>query len=302
MKYSNALLLLLLPLCGCGPSPKDDGIPSVTAYDLYANPEKYNNQEIEVTGRIIVAFEHRSLVCLDENKQKPPLLWGIWISADLDSIQKRSLKFYEQIKEGFDLASAWKAELRGNMRCRGHFKLSDDWLKRAAGAIDKDKAEFMAIFGAFDASFVIKEVLDYQPQIYAGPAGFVLPYEAFGPPSAAHELIGMNWWQWLPHGDSRPRAYPVNVVVYWNQTLEQVKEQYPVDEAKEQDYRYVEFSAAVPYWKKTIKDMKDAGLDASRLESALRQLYFIRYQEPVPQPTAITAQPAPPAADDQKAK
>ena len=68
MKYSKALLLFLLPLCGCGPSPKDGGIPPVTVCDLCANPEKYNNQEIEVPGRIIVEFENKFDMFAGANK------------------------------------------------------------------------------------------------------------------------------------------------------------------------------------------------------------------------------------------
>src|SRR5262245_14339203 len=80
----------------------------------------------------------------------------------------------------------------------------------------------------------------------------VFPYDSFGPPSAAFELIGMDWWQWETHGDSHPREYPIKVVVYWNQTLGQTKKKYPVIREKEQDFRYVEYSAAVAHLEKSI--------------------------------------------------
>ncbi|MGC4071717.1 MAG: hypothetical protein QM760_04240 [Nibricoccus sp.] len=87
-------------------------------------------------------------------------------------------------------------------------------------------------------------------------ADIVLAYSSFGPQVAAHELIGMEWWQWEEHGESHPRDYPIHVAVYWNQTLEQTKQKYPVDRSKEQDYRYVEYSAAVAHLKSTIRFMK----------------------------------------------
>jgi hypothetical protein len=51
-------------------------------------------------------------------------------------------------------------------------------------------------------------------------ADHVVPYEAFGPQAIAYKLIGMEWWQWDNHGDSRPRKYPIKVVIYWGQSLE----------------------------------------------------------------------------------
>lgn len=42
----------------------------------------------------------------------------------------------------------------------------------------------------------------------------ILPYAAFGPQVAAHELIGMEWWQWQAVGGDEDREYPIQVVVY----------------------------------------------------------------------------------------
>lgn len=103
-------------------------------------------------------------------------------------------------------------------------------------------------------------------------ADIIFPYGAFGPQSAAYELIGMEWWQWESHGDSRPRDYPIKVVVYWDQSLEQTKKKYPVDKTKEQDYRYVEYTVATAHLEKTIKALKEAKLDTSNLEKVLTQI------------------------------
>lgn len=80
----------------------------------------------------------------------------------------------------------------------------------------------------------------------------VLQYDEFGPQVVAHELIGMEWWQWQSHGDSRPRKYNVKVVVYKSVSLQEVKRSYPVLPEKQQDYRYVEYRAALDYLDKLI--------------------------------------------------
>lgn len=75
----------------------------------------------------------------------------------------------------------------------------------------------------------------------------LLQYEDFGPPSAAHELIGMDWWQWQDHGDSRPRHYDIKVVVYRDVALREVQQLFPTEPARELDYRYVSFTDAIHY-------------------------------------------------------
>ncbi|MEJ2691757.1 MAG: hypothetical protein P8166_01585 [Candidatus Thiodiazotropha sp.] len=79
------------------------------------------------------------------------------------------------------------------------------------------------------------------------PKTLVLQYEDFGPPSAASELIGMDWWQWQEHGDSRPRHYDIKVVVYRDVGLRTVQQLFPTEPAREVDYRYVSYSDAVRY-------------------------------------------------------
>jgi hypothetical protein len=82
----------------------------------------------------------------------------------------------------------------------------------------------------------------------------VLHYDDFGPPSAAHELIGMDWWQWQPHGDARPRRYDIKVVVYRDIEPRQVRQAFPTDPLREQDYRYVGFTDAMRYLERMITD------------------------------------------------
>jgi hypothetical protein len=100
----------------------------------------------------------------------------------------------------------------------------------------------------------------------------VLPYDSFGPQVIAHELIGMEWWQWDNHGDSEPREYPIKVVVYWNQTLEETRKKFPVDRTKEQDYRYVKYSAAIAGMEKAIRALEASELDTSKIRKALEAI------------------------------
>jgi len=100
----------------------------------------------------------------------------------------------------------------------------------------------------------------------------ILPYSAFGPQAAAYELIGMEWWQWDSHGDGTDREYPIKVVVFWNQTQRETAKNHPVDESKPQDFRYVEYSKAVEYLERIIREFKEAELDATSMKRALDQL------------------------------
>ena len=100
----------------------------------------------------------------------------------------------------------------------------------------------------------------------------ILPYSAFGPQVAAHKLIGMKWWQWNTHGDSKPRDYPIKVVVFWDQTLEVTAKNYPVERAKEKDFRYVEYSKALAHMEAMIEEFKEAKIDATPIENGLARL------------------------------
>lgn len=106
--------------------------------------------------------------------------------------------------------------------------------------------------------------------VYA--ADFVASYSDFGPQATAHDLIGMEWWQWDTHGDNRPREYPIKVIVYWNQSLEETKKRFTVDRGRELDFRYVSYSLAIQYLENTIKELQESGLSTARLQQTLNRI------------------------------
>lgn len=72
-----------------------------------------------------------------------------------------------------------------------------------------------------------------------------MQYEDFGPQVMSYEYIGMEWYQWDSQGGDDPnRIVDVRVVVYRNTTLNEVEKLYPVIKLK-QDYRYLEYKAAL---------------------------------------------------------
>ncbi|MDN3639179.1 hypothetical protein QWY82_10190 [Simiduia curdlanivorans] len=75
----------------------------------------------------------------------------------------------------------------------------------------------------------------------------VFDYLDFGPQVIASEVIGNEWWQWQPHGDSRPRAYDVKVVVFKQVSIKEVMQKYPVNQGMEKDYRYIDYEQASTY-------------------------------------------------------
>lgn len=80
----------------------------------------------------------------------------------------------------------------------------------------------------------------------------IFNYSDFGPQARAYKLIGMEWWTWSSHGDSRPRKYDIKVVVYKDISLDEVKKLYPVIKEKKQDYRYLKYADAIKYLNKHI--------------------------------------------------
>ena len=103
----------------------------------------------------------------------------------------------------------------------------------------------------------------------------ILDYNEFGPQVEAYELLGMQWWQWQPHGDSRPRKYDIKVVVYKGIDLETVKEKFPVNQLQEQDYRYVKYSDALQYLDERIQEIDIPELTAKLKVTRVRiQDYF----------------------------
>ena len=100
----------------------------------------------------------------------------------------------------------------------------------------------------------------------------LLPYSAFGPPTMSGKLLGVEWFQWLPHGDSRPRKYDVKVIVYRDVSLLDVKNNYPVSSNLNIDYRYIHYSDAVIYFNDNITEvlkMEREGFPMGTLEFEL---------------------------------
>ncbi|WP_224067606.1 hypothetical protein [Vibrio penaeicida] len=86
--------------------------------------------------------------------------------------------------------------------------------------------------------------------------------------------MGVEWFQWQSHGDSKPRNYPVKVVVYEGYELEKVESLYPVNSAKEQDFRYVTFDSAVDFIDSSLIDLKalqDEGAPVANIVSKLEK-------------------------------
>src|SRR6266550_9622667 len=82
----------------------------------------------------------------------------------------------------------------------------------------------------------------------------VLSYDDFGPQVMSYEQIGKEWYQWNSQGPDDPNARDdIKVVVYRNVSLDEVKRKYPVIE-KQQDYRYLEYQAALRLLKKYEED------------------------------------------------
>ena len=105
----------------------------------------------------------------------------------------------------------------------------------------------------------------------AGTALF--QYDDFGPQVAVHEFLGFGWFQWENSGDENPETdRGVKVVVYWDEKLEDVKRQYPVDQEKLQDFRYVEIGKATWHLQNLIGEFKSMKLKTDRLEKTLREL------------------------------
>lgn len=91
-----------------------------------------------------------------------------------------------------------------------------------------------------------------------GHTTMVLGYEDFGPQVFAHELLGMEWYQWNLTGSPYPEQIdPIQVVVYKDMELDQVKQLYPVVKELKQDYRYVSYRQALEYLDKNIACFKD---------------------------------------------
>ncbi len=80
-----------------------------------------------------------------------------------------------------------------------------------------------------------------------------LNYRAFGPESAASEIIGKQHWQWKagPEG-AAPESFDIKVIVYRDATVAELTEDFPLIETKRMDPRYLEYDDAIAYLDKQI--------------------------------------------------
>lgn len=113
--------------------------------------------------------------------------------------------------------------------------------------------------------------------VEAGSQTIILKYTDFGPQVLAWKTIGMEWWQWNNHGDSDPRSRcNIHVVVYRGISLEKVKRMYPVRKEINQDFRYLEYSKAMAYLDRTIKEISDKDHETSIFKSLAQKLRTTR--------------------------
>lgn len=111
---------------------------------------------------------------------------------------------------------------------------------------------FLFLFSS--ANYVVAGPVDSAKQSPSSNM-LVLDYHDFGVQAAAYELLGMEWWQWLPHGDSDPATeYGIKVVVYKDVELQEVEKAYPVVPEKNQDFRYLDFDTAMRYLDAEIEE------------------------------------------------
>lgn len=81
----------------------------------------------------------------------------------------------------------------------------------------------------------------------------VLEYGDFGHQVMAWETLGGQWWQWDPDAKSDPvHEHAIRVVVYHGIPIKQIKERFPVDKLKQQDFRYLDARESVRYLNRNI--------------------------------------------------
>lgn len=100
----------------------------------------------------------------------------------------------------------------------------------------------------------------------------VLDYADFGPQAMAYKVLGPKNHQWDPQTPIPFGAEGVRVVVYRNIDLEQVKQHFPVDPGRHQDYRYLAYSDALDYLDARIRQnlLKRITLRLEETRSAIR--------------------------------
>lgn len=101
-------------------------------------------------------------------------------------------------------------------------------------------------------AFLLKHILACAPLLE--PQTLIFNYDDFGPQALAQEFLKGSWWRWSESGASTADAEDVQIIVYAGQPLASVKEQYPIDEAKGRDYRYVRYRDAIEYLDSKIEE------------------------------------------------
>lgn len=95
----------------------------------------------------------------------------------------------------------------------------------------------------------------------------LLDYSDFGPQVIASEIVGMEWWQWQLHGDSRPVNYDVKIVIYRGRSLNEIKNIYSVEPENKLDFRYLEYQQALTFLDDKIEENAFEGVTSTLEES-----------------------------------
>ena len=168
------MLLGFVLLCGCSSQSVKHGVPEISASDLYAEPEKYDGQVVEVVGTINVQFESMTLSGSEKTKEST-LGFGIWLRMDLDSIREKSPKYFTEVADGYRAAGHSGGGLIGEMRFRGHFVLSKDWCT-SRNCLGGKHREGFGHFGSYGAEIIVEDVLDFRSNEEGpNPEGCVCP-------------------------------------------------------------------------------------------------------------------------------
>ena len=110
----------------------------------------------------------------------------------------------------------------------------------------------------------------------ASSKALILSYDDLGPQVLAHDLIGFQWWQWDNHGNSNPKTkYDIRVIIFKGISLETVKNQYPINQNRKVDFRYISYNESIKYLDRIINEYKNE-LDIDRYSLLRRKIisYF----------------------------
>ena len=83
----------------------------------------------------------------------------------------------------------------------------------------------------------------------------ILSYDDFGPQVVAHDLLGLQFWQWDSQGDPDPKTtYDIRVIVYKDISLESLKKDYPINRDQKIDFRYLSYDGSIEYLDSLIEE------------------------------------------------